>query len=250
VPNMNLGTKRQREKEWRQTQLGYDDTKFLAERAGRLDLLRWDLLEDKVVRILAGQRGMLLDAGAGDGRFAAKAPPPLAYFSLEPSWAMIAKAESTVLPRLVRGRNEEMPFRAAAFSCVLIKETLDHCFDPARVLAEALRVLKPGGKLIVTAHSSRAYYRLAFGWLKADDREHLYHFYPRRLERLLSEAGYRQVKASCHNYLRLPKVIENLLCSVLGQGLSRLLIRSTDRIGRLLLPHGGGGVMVTARKPD
>ncbi len=238
------------EARWKETQSNWDDSAFLAERAGALDFLRWDLLELEVARRLAGLKGKLLDAGAGTGRFSRAAGPELSYFALEPSGKMILKAGAELASRFARGRNEEMPFADAAFQAVVIKETLDHCFDSERVLAEAMRVLAPGGRLVVTVHSSRAYYRLLFGWMKKDDGEHLFHFYPGQLKKLLRNAGLEQVRLRCYNYLRLPKFLENLIYLFGGRRLSAFLLKTADAIGRLLLPGLGGGVMVWGVKRD
>lgn len=48
---------------------------------------------------------------------------------------------------LVRGVGERLPVAEAAFDAVLVCETLDHALDPARVLGEARRALRPGGLL-------------------------------------------------------------------------------------------------------
>ncbi len=42
-----------------------------------------------------------------------------------------------------------LPFEAAAFDVVVFDSTLSHVPDPARVLAEAFRVLRPAGRLAV-----------------------------------------------------------------------------------------------------
>ncbi len=234
---------------WRETQSQYDDSYFLSRVAGKLDLLRWDLLEQEAARALRGIKGRLLDAGAGTGKFRRLLEGTgLSYFALEPSPNMIAKAEASVLPSFVRGRNEELPFKDGAFKAILVKETLDHCFDPALVLLEAKRALARGGTFVLTFHNAHAYYRLLFGWLKADDEEHLFHFYPARLKDMLTAAGMRVKTVRCHNYLRLPKVLENLMCSLFGRRLMMLALRACDALGRRVLPGLGGGVIVVATK--
>ena len=44
---------------------------------------------------------------------------------------------------------EALPFRTAAFDAVLNVVTLEHVREPARVLAEIARTLKPGGRLLL-----------------------------------------------------------------------------------------------------
>jgi SAM-dependent methyltransferase len=43
-----------------------------------------------------------------------------------------------------------LPFPTAHFSTLLCTEVLEHCHDPQQVLNEFYRVLRPGGKLILT----------------------------------------------------------------------------------------------------
>lgn len=43
-----------------------------------------------------------------------------------------------------------LPFSDASFSMILCTEVLEHCMNPHQVIAEFYRILKPGGKLILT----------------------------------------------------------------------------------------------------
>ena len=49
----------------------------------------------------------------------------------------------------VEGLGEVMPYKNDTFDTALITATLDHCADPARVLKESFRCLKPGGVMLV-----------------------------------------------------------------------------------------------------
>jgi SAM-dependent methyltransferase len=60
----------------------------------------------------------------------------------------MAEPDRAAFP-LVRGRAEELPWPDASFDGVLIIEALDHFEDPARTAAEALRVLRSGGDLLI-----------------------------------------------------------------------------------------------------
>ena len=50
----------------------------------------------------------------------------------------------------VQGSAEELPFGGAAFDLVALLDTIEHVPGEARVLSECRRVLRPGGKLLVT----------------------------------------------------------------------------------------------------
>jgi arsenite methyltransferase len=51
---------------------------------------------------------------------------------------------------LVRGQAERLPAAAGCFGAVLCECVLSLCADPQRVLQETLRVLRPGGHLVLT----------------------------------------------------------------------------------------------------
>ncbi len=52
----------------------------------------------------------------------------------------------------VEGFGEELPYADESFDTCLIVSALDHCLDPERVLAEARRCTKRGGRLLLISH--------------------------------------------------------------------------------------------------
>ena len=54
--------------------------------------------------------------------------------------------------KVENGTAEALPFEAASFDCVVCTFTLCSVQTPARALAEARRVLKPGGRLLYCEH--------------------------------------------------------------------------------------------------
>ena len=54
--------------------------------------------------------------------------------------------------RAVAARAEELPYPRGAFDAALALNVIDHVEDPARCLAEAARVLRPGGLLLLSCN--------------------------------------------------------------------------------------------------
>lgn len=84
----------------------------------------------------------VLDVGAGEGRllnFLTCTGHTGRLVGLDPQPGMGVQA----------GQAEAMPFEDQSFGAVLMVRMLTHCQNPAQALAEACRVLRPGGHLVV-----------------------------------------------------------------------------------------------------
>ncbi len=97
------------------------------------------------------------------------------------------------------GTLEQMPFEDGRFDLIVMKHVLEHARSPAQALAEARRLLAPGGVLVVavpdveywkySVYEARAKgYRGKLGW------EHHVYYSARTLERMLEQHGF-QVRA-------------------------------------------------------
>ncbi|MBN1824804.1 MAG: class I SAM-dependent methyltransferase [Candidatus Eisenbacteria bacterium] len=99
--------------------------------------------ERETIARLFPAAGRGLEIGAGTGRFAAALGVP---FGVDPSPAMAAAARRRGVS-VVLGRGESLPFRSGVFDRALIVTVLCFARDPAALLVEARRVLRPGGAL-------------------------------------------------------------------------------------------------------
>lgn len=133
--------------------------------------------------------GDVLDAGSGDGTLAQLLAPRARTVTcldrnekvVEAARARLAKHENATV---ALGDVHELPFRDHAFDHVLLFNILTQAATPSRVVAEAARVLRTGGNVVVItlaahdhAESTAAYHDLHPGFSVA------------QVKRLLQKAG-------------------------------------------------------------
>jgi ubiquinone/menaquinone biosynthesis C-methylase UbiE len=105
----------------------------------------------------AKTRGRVLELGVGVGANWPYLAEDLDYVGIEPDSYMLqrahSRAEAAGQPRKIeQAAAEQLPFDDASFDTVLVTLTLCTVQDPARALAEAKRVLRPGGQLVFVEH--------------------------------------------------------------------------------------------------
>jgi SAM-dependent methyltransferase len=101
----------------------------------------------------------------------------------------------------VIGRMEDAPFDDASFDAVLALDVLEHLDDDAAGLREALRLVKPGGLLLITVPA------LPSLWGGQDVvSEHRRRYTKHTLTRLFDAAGLKGYRASYFNTLLFPLV--------------------------------------------
>jgi SAM-dependent methyltransferase len=103
------------------------------------------LSELLAVRALLPWRGRGLEIGVGSGRFAA---PLGVEFGIDPAAEMLAYARARGV-RVECAVAEALPFAQGTFDYALVVTTICFVEDAAAMLAEAHRVLKPGGELVI-----------------------------------------------------------------------------------------------------
>lgn len=125
--------------------------------------LDWDRLRDElfgrridlfVAAGLIDPDSRVGDLGCGTGRLAEALSPFVAEIvAIDASAEMLEAAAQrlggSANVRLRRGELEALPVEAASLDAAVLALALHHAPEPARVLAEAARVLRPGGRLLV-----------------------------------------------------------------------------------------------------
>ena len=123
-------------------------------------------LEEPVVREALGDVSGLavLDLGCGTGRHALWLSTRGANVTaVDFSEGMLNEARrkhgASRVRFLVHDLHQPLPFEAAAFDCVVSGLVLEHLHDLRFVFGEARRVLKPGGRAVVSAMHPAMYLR-------------------------------------------------------------------------------------------
>ena len=164
---------------------------------------QWDRLRDE----LFGQQFHLLalpglvdadwtvgDLGCGTGQVAASlAPFVRRVIAVDGSAAMLEAARERLggldNVELRRGELESLPLDEAMLDAATLMLVLHHLPEPERVIVEVARVLRPGGRLLITdmMPHDRDGYRQQMGhvWLGFSDRQ---------IERHLESAGFEQIR--------------------------------------------------------
>ena len=110
-------------------------------------------IEDAMVKEGALPEGRTLDVACGVGRLAARFQNAGGQgWGIEPSGEMLGLSR-LIVPRdavvLTRGVAEKLPFGDGVFDRIVCQGALDHFVEPRAFMAEAARVVRPDGRVIV-----------------------------------------------------------------------------------------------------
>ena len=140
-------------------------------------------IEAALLAALPDRLGTLLDIGTGTGRLLELvAPRAERVLGVDMSRDMLALARARIAERGLADRAAvrqadmyRLPFADAGFDAVALQMVLHYAEDPAAALAEAARVLKPGGVLLIAdlaPHAEAALLdRHAHRWPGFDDAQ-------------------------------------------------------------------------------
>ena len=142
----------------------------------------------RALGVVAGQR--VLDAGCGDGQVTAALAASNVLVGVDFSPAMAARAARRGL-RPVCADVLALPFAAASFDLVVCAEALACLPDPLAALPGLMRLVKPGGRLLISGLNRRSILRhvvRTIGKVRGVFEPQLID--PARAERILAEHGF------------------------------------------------------------
>jgi ArsR family transcriptional regulator len=141
---------------------------------------------------------VVADLGCGEGYLAIEAARwAKRVVAVDRSEAVLRQARALARRRRVRnviwrrGEIEQVPLGDASVDAALLSQALHHAADPGRALAEATRIAKPGGRVVVLdlrAHEE--------AWVRERLGDRWLGFEEGTLETLMTIAGLADVKVS------------------------------------------------------
>jgi SAM-dependent methyltransferase len=147
-----------------------------------------------------GRVRRVLDIGSGAGNMAHHLGQYGQVFGIDYNPRPLPVAQQRGLP-VAQGSGAELPFSVNSFDLVALLDSVEHIPDELGVFYECARVLKPGGKLIVTVP--------AFMWLWSYNDEinaHERRYTAPELQQKLEMCGLGVKRISYNNFLLLPAI--------------------------------------------
>lgn len=147
-----------------------------------------------------GDQRKILDIGSGAGNMAHHLAHYGTVIGLDFNPRPLAVAGQRGLDA-IQGSGDSLPFADQTFDLIALLDTIEHIPDEFGVLEECRRVLKPGGKLMITVP--------AFQWLWSYNDEinaHQRRYTAPELRHKLEMVGFRVKRLSYNNFFLFPMV--------------------------------------------
>jgi ubiquinone/menaquinone biosynthesis C-methylase UbiE len=157
-------------------------------------------LDSEMAPRRAGEERLILDVGSGAGNMAHHLAPYGRVIGLDNNPRPLGVACDRGLEAL-QSLGDQMPFDNDTFNLVAMLDTVEHIPGEMAVFSEALRILKPGGKLMITVP--------AFQWLWSyndDINQHQRRYTIADLQHKLGAVGFRIKRISYNSLFLFPLV--------------------------------------------
>ncbi|MFO0981650.1 MAG: class I SAM-dependent methyltransferase [Planctomycetota bacterium] len=162
--------------------------------------LRTYRMRRKLILKYHPQPGRVLDVGCAAGYFL-KTMHEIGWqttgVELSAHMAHYARTEMA-LPDVRQGMLEAQELEPQSFDVITFWDVIEHLEDPRPALRHAAGLLKPDGIIVIETQNVDSWFARIMGkrWQHYKYEEHLYHFSPATLPRLLAASGLQQVESS------------------------------------------------------
>lgn len=145
----------------------------------------------------------VVDVGGGTGRILARVAGSAHAVAVEDDESLLRVGRERYGVTFVRANaSSGLPLRSGSASLVLLLDVLEHLDDDAALLGEVRRVLRPGGRALVTVPAFRML------WSQHDEQHHHRRRYSKRgLLQVIGRGGLECVHLTFYNSLLFPMIL-------------------------------------------
>lgn len=155
-------------------------------------------LESLVIWLPAKPGGQLLEIGCGNGeRLELLRDLGWQVYGIEPD-AKAAQAAKARNLDIFAGELQAGHLPTGSFDAILMSHVIEHVPNPREIIAECLRLLCPGGVLIMLTPNTQSLGHRWFrqNWLPLDPPRHLHLFNRHNLSKMCQETGFSPVQCT------------------------------------------------------
>jgi SAM-dependent methyltransferase len=156
---------------------------------------------DGAVPEQASRRWLVLDVGCGTGTMVKHLSRYGQVFGVDQDFEAAGYCRERGLDTVVQASAGRLPFGDGTFDLVTMLDVLEHIPDEGSALAQAARVIRPGGLFMVAVPAYR------FLWGAQDEvSQHQRRYRAKQLERRVREAGFSIKRLTHFNTILFPPI--------------------------------------------